>query len=432
MTNTIAEFLNTRGLSAAAVDVDATLARFQHEMAEGLAGRPISLAMIPAYIGIDKPVPVGKPVIVLDAGGTNLRAALVTFDAAGTSRVEKFSKTAMPGAQGTRATAQDFYNVLAGLLAPLLADADDIGFVFSYPAEITPDCDARLIRWTKQVDMPDLVDAMVGAGLAKALKARGHAKRITVLSDTVATLLAGKSAGISRRYSNYVGLILGTGTNIAYVAPNATITKVKNLPPNGAMTINAETGGFTGVPQTEFDRAFDATTKDTGDYTFEKMISGAYLGGLGRFVLQAGAREGFFSAPAKAALLECASLANKDFDDFCANPFSTGGALGAMPFNDGDRRAVMALGKPVFERAAKLAACNICAAVIQTGGGTDPLHPVCVTIDGSTYYRTKAVNLKSLVEQHVRDILGPRGLYADLIQIDEAPVIGAAVAGLTR
>ena len=426
-------FLAARGLSADAVDVDATLARLRHEMACGLAGKPLSLPMIPAYIGIDRPVPVDKPVVVLDAGGTNLRAALVSFDASGKPRMEKFTKVPMPGAEGAHATAKAFYDTLAELLAPLLPLADGIGFCFSYPAETTPECDARLMCWTKNIDIPEMVGTLVGEGLANALKAAGLGeKRITLLNDTVATLLAGKSAGIARRYSNYVGLILGTGSNTAYVAPHSTILKVPGLAAGGAMAINVESGGFAGIPQTEFDRAFDTTTTNPGAYTFEKMIAGAYLGGVGRAVFQAAAREGFFSPPAARALLACESLPNKDFDEFCANPFTSFGALAHMPFTDGDRRAAMALGRPVFERAALLAAVNIAAAVLQTGDGEDPLHPVAVTIDGSTYYRTKAVNLKSLVEQHVRGILGRRKIHFELLQVEDAPVIGAAVAGLTR
>jgi len=433
MNDPITAFLSARGLSSGAVDVDATLARFRHEMARGLAGTPVSLPMIPAYIGIDRPVPVGRPAIVLDAGGTNLRAALVSFDASGKPRMEKFSKIPMPGANGAHATAEMFYNTLAELLAPLLPEAEDIGFCFSYPAEITPDCDARLMCWTKNIDIPEMVGTLVGEGLSNALKKAGRgAKRITLLNDTVATLLAGKSAGISRRYSNYVGLILGTGSNTAYVAPHATILKVPGLPAGGAMAINVESGGFAGIPQTEFDRVFDTTTTNPGAYTFEKMIAGAYLGGLGRAVLQAAASRGFFSPPAARALLDCAALPNMDLDEFCANPFTSFGALAKMPFNDDDRRAAMALCKPVFERAAILAAVNIAAAVLQTGDGADPLHPVAVTIDGSTYYRTKAVNLKSLVEQHLREMLNKRGVHVELLQVEDAPVIGAAVAGLTR
>jgi len=67
--------------------------------------------------------------------------------------------------------------------------------------------------------------------------------------------------------------------------------------------------------------------------------------------------------------------------------------------------------------------------VLKTGHGRSPLHPVCVTVDGSTYYKTTA--LRSRVEEHVRRILGERGVHAELVRVDDAPLIGAAVAGLT-
>jgi hexokinase len=40
-------------------------------------------------------------------------------------------------------------------------------------------------------------------------------------------------------------------------------------------------------------------------------------------------------------------------------------------------------------------------------------------------------SFKSRVEEHLRRILGGRGIAYDLIHVDEAPVIGAAVAGLS-
>lgn len=432
MRDTVADFLGKNDFSIQTIEVDAILDHFQRDMTAGLRGEPASLAMIPAYIGIDHPVPVGKPVIVLDAGGTNLRTAVLTFDAAGKPTIGKFSKFAMPGTQGTRATARMFYDALTAFLAPVLAEARSIGFCFSYPADITPDCDARLIRWTKQVDIPELVGAMVGGGLRDALAERGYHVDITILNDTVATLLAGKSSGLLRRYSNYVGFILGTGTNTAYVARNADIRKAPGLDPAGAMAINVESGNFNGVPLSTFDRLFDATTADPGVGTFEKKISGAYIGGLGLVVLQCAAREGFFSKAAADELLACDNLPNKDLDDFCDNPFIPTGVLSDMSFTDDDRRLIMELCTPVYERAALLTAINISAAVLQTGSGEDPLHPVCVTIDGSTYYRTKTAHLKSRVESHLRDILGSRNIHYELINIDDAPMIGAAVAGLTR
>ena len=233
MKNKFTDFLAAHGFSTANVDVEGTLACFRREMSAGLAGGASSLPMIPAYIGIDRPVPVDKPVVVLDAGGTNLRTAVMSFDSNGKPRIDKFTKFPMPGTQGKSVGAKEFYAGLATHLEPLLAESNDLGFCFSYPAEITPDCDARLLRWTKQVDIPEVVGTMIGGGLSDALKIK---PRITILNDTVATLLAGKSAGLARRYATYVGFILGTGTNTAYVAPHSGIKKVAGLPARSAST----------------------------------------------------------------------------------------------------------------------------------------------------------------------------------------------------
>ena len=198
------------------------------------------------------------------------------------------------------------------------------------------------------------------------------------------------------------------------------------------MAINVESGNFGRCVRSEFDVRFDARTSDSGSYLFEKMISGAYLGGVGLEVLQQAAQEGFFSAAAADVLLQWQSLHNKDFDEFVSNPFVKDTVFDAVPLTDDDRRAVMALCTPVFERAALLAAVNISAAVVKTGGGRDPLYPTCVTIDGSTYYRTRSTCLKSVIEGHLRAILGARGLHYELLQIDDAPIVGAAVAGLMQ
>jgi hexokinase len=53
-----------------------------------------------------------------------------------------------------------------------------------------------------------------------------------------------------------------------------------------------------------------------------------------------------------------------------------------------------------------------------------------VNADGSTFYKTK--DFRFQVEEHLRDILGPRNIYYEIIRVDDSPLIGAAVAGLTR
>jgi len=71
------DFLRTLGISTDSIGVEPLLDAFRTEMDAGLSGLPSSLAMIPTFIPVDRPVPAGVPVIVLDAGGTHLRAATV-------------------------------------------------------------------------------------------------------------------------------------------------------------------------------------------------------------------------------------------------------------------------------------------------------------------------------------------------------------------
>jgi hexokinase len=245
----------------------------------------------------------------------------------------------------------------------------------------------------------------------------------------VATLLAGKSIGGARRYDSYVGFILGTGTNTSYIEKNANITKRNDLDPKGAQAINIESGNFGRCPRGALDRAFDRTTANPGAYTFEKMISGAYLGGLCLCVLKAAVNQGLFSAAGAGAISDLALLSTIQVDVFLRNPFSAADhPLGLLP--EEDQEIALRLLTAVVERAALLAAINISAAVLKSGGGTSPLHPVCVNADGSTFYKTKDFRLR--VEEHLHRILGSRDVHYEIIRVDDSPLIGAAVAGLTR
>lgn len=424
------EFFKKHSFGAAFIDARKLLSEFASEMAAGLAGEPSSLAMIPSYITIGHPIPVGRPVIVLDAGGTNLRVCVVTFDAHGRPSVSHFSKYAMPGTD-VSVTADEFFDTLARYVEPVLPYAEDIGFCFSYAADITPDCDGRLIRWSKQIKAKEVEGMMVGAELAKRLCPKGFKGKITVLNDTVATLLAGVSASVTRRYDGYVGFILGTGTNTATIVANREITKCPSLG-DGAMIINTESGSFAKAERTEIDLRLDESTMDPGTYMFEKMISGGYLGALGLAALQMAAEDGFFSEDAAAAIQAMKTLDNKDLDDFCDNPFLASGPFATLPLTDDDRRTIQSIGGATYVRAAHLSAVNLAAAIIRSGGGHDPLAPVCVNIDGSTYYRTLSVEFRSRIEACLRALLAPEAIHYRLVAIPDSPVIGAAVAGLTR
>lgn len=425
----VSTFLKENGLDVEGIDRAALLASFIEEMDAGLAGKPSSLMMIPSFITIDKSVKTDTPVVVLDAGGTNLRAAVVTIDASGNVSIGSFFKRPMPGTR-EELSAEAFYEAFADFLMPIIATSDTIGFCFSYPAEITPDCDAKLIYWTKQIKVPAVVGTLIGSGLQEQLAKRGFKRKAIILNDTVATLLAGKSAGVVKAYSAYVGFILGTGTNTAYVEQNTRITKRSDLNNTESQVINVESGGFSRVTQSAFDQAMDAQTNDRGHYVFEKMISGAYLGRIGFEVLKAAAKKNIFSTSAAATIQAWDTLSNMDLDAFCGGKPQADNPFMVNSFTDADRVVVKQLCTPVYARAAVLTAINLASAILKTGEGKNPQRPVCVNVDGSTYYKTLTADFQNRVQQELAALLKPRGISYDLIKVDESPVIGAAVAGL--
>jgi len=429
MLNREEAFLKQNGLEAGGIDREALLEVFEEEMNAGLAGKPSSLMMIPSFISIDKPVKTGTPVVVLDAGGTNLRAAVVKINASGKTEIGTFMKSVMPGTKA-EIGAEEFFDAFADFVLPIVEQSDTIGFCFSYAAEVLPDCDARLIRWSKQIQAPSVEGQLIGSGLKRHLAQRGYERRIVILNDTVATLLAGKSVGVTRNYSAYVGFILGTGTNTAYVEHNARITKRADLDKAGSMAIDVESGAVRRVTQTPFDKIMDAGTIDPGYYTFEKMISGAYLGTLGHVVLKEAAKAGLFSPAAAAEITAWPTLSSKLLDDFCGGAPKPDNPFLDAAFRPGDRESAVRLCTPVYERAAVLTAVNLASAILKTGEGRDPARPVCVNLDGSTYYRTLTADFQNLVRRELKALLAPRGIAYELIRVDESPVIGAAVAGL--
>merc|ERR1719198_753354 len=79
-----------------------------------------------------------------------------------------------------------------------------------------------------------------------------------------------------------MGVILGTGTNAAYVEKTANVGKWSG-PPSDEMVINTEWGNLDmRAYMNAYDVAIDAASDAPGLQTFEKMISGMYLGELCR------------------------------------------------------------------------------------------------------------------------------------------------------
>jgi len=425
----IKAWLKDQMIAADAYDADALLSSFLEEMGKGLNGKPSSLSMIPAYVNTRGEVPSRKLVAVIDAGGTNLRICLARFDEQGAIELSSFSKQPMPG-RDREITAGAFYQVLVDALEPIKDAFDNIGFCFSYPAAITPGFDGRLLHWTKEIKIPELVGKHVGKGLIEALEARGvTGKQVVILNDTVACLLAGLAQGQGFDASSYIGFILGTGTNTAYVERNENIGKLGGSLETGSQVINVESGGFDAFRRGPFDLQLDARSENPGGHVFEKAISGVYMGSLTLELLQALAVEGNFSPAGGAALSLMKDLSTIHIDNLAAGNGRDTGVLGSEAFTDEDREIMKTVFGSVVDRAALLTAVNILAAVVKSGAGQDAERPVCINIDGSTYYKT--YGLADKVQMHLSGMLKTRGLHIRCIQVDDSPVVGAAIAGLT-
>ncbi|KAK6137034.1 hypothetical protein DH2020_029223 [Rehmannia glutinosa] len=202
-------------------------------------------------------------------------------------------------------SSHELFDFIAAALAKFVAtESEDfhpppgrqreLGFTFSFPVRQLSLVSGTLIKWTKGFLIEDAVGQDVVGELTKAMERVGLDMRVTALvNDTVGTLAGG-------RYDNpdvIAAVILGTGTNAAYVERAHAIPKWQGLlPKTGEMVINMEWGSFQSshLPLTEYDQSLDAESLNPGEQIFEKMISGMYLGELVRRVLCRMAEEADF------------------------------------------------------------------------------------------------------------------------------------------
>jgi hexokinase len=423
-------FLKKHGMHYADIDIEQTCNAFLDEMNEGLRTKS-SLAMLPTYIETEKAVPVGEPVIAIDAGGTNFRVATVRFKSDGQAEVSDLKVYSMPGIEKT-VGRDDFFATMAGFVKDIVGASERIGFCFSYPIEMFPTKDGRVLYFSKEIKAPEVVGQMIGEGLNAAIRMEdsGGDKRIVLLNDTVATLLAGKAASGGRDYDTYVGFILGTGTNTSYVERNGNVTKAKGLDPAKSQIINVESGAFGKAPRGDIDKELDASSSGPGVNIFEKMISGAYLGLLCQMTAQKAAQEGLFSKAAADNIARIDNLTTKDAGSFLAQSDGNN-TLAKAVSSEADRDTLLSIVEGVIERAAKLTAINLSSAALKSGKGSDPERPVCIVADGTTFY--KLTGFRPKVESYLQQYLvAQKGAHYEIVGADNASLIGAAIAGLTN
>ncbi|KAL6335712.1 hypothetical protein AAG906_039475 [Vitis piasezkii] len=221
----------------------------------------------------------------LDLGGTNFRVLRVQLGGRDGRIVnQEFVEVSIPPNLMVKST-DALFDYIATELAKFVAKEGpgfhlppgrqrELGFTFSFPVMQTSINSGNLIKWTKGFSIDDTIGRDVVAELTKAIERKGVDMRVSALvNDTIGTLAGG-------RYFNddvVVAVILGTGSNAAYVERAQAIPKWQGLlPKSGDMVINMEWGNFRSshLPLTEYDRAMDIDSLNPGE---QKLVSGMYL-----------------------------------------------------------------------------------------------------------------------------------------------------------
>lgn len=422
------DFLKAHKMSASDVNIKEIVDLFLSEMKAGLEGNDSSLMMIPTYVGADNDVTANKPVLAMDAGGTNFRAAKIYFDENMKLITENTQYGKMP-AVDRELSNKEFFETLAGYLADYKAISGCIGFCFSYAVEMFPNKDGKLIGWSKEVKAPEVVGQMIGANLLEALGTPD--REIVILNDTVATLLAGKAATAGKEYDTYIGFILGTGTNACYIESNKNITKTSGLDPDGSMIINIESGAFNKTSRGDIDILMDSQTKLPGSYAFEKMISGGYFGPVCTTAFKQAAAEGLFSAATKANIENLADLTSEEVNKYVCGVDLASNVLQAIFVSDEDKTTAGQIIEGLIERASKLVAANIASVILKTDKAKSAAKPVLMTIEGTTFYKLK--NFRSMFEEYLQEFLsGENQRYYEIVEVENSSLVGAAIAAIVN
>lgn len=413
----VAQFMKAHGMDAERIDLSEYTKEFACAMLRGLAQQQKNMPMLPTYLYSSGKLKKGEKAIVIDAGGTNFRRALIGFDGK-KAVIDCLDKRQMPGTEEP-ATWNDFISGVADCVQPLIKQTKNIGFCFSYPVEITPECDGKVLGLTKQVKIEGASGSYLGASLRAELEKRGEQPdRIVVLNDTPATLLAGKVLS-KGSYDGYIGLVAGTGCNTCCEIECDKIEKL-GLSGGGKMLVNIESGSFDAFPRGDADLAMDEELPDTGEYIAEKMISGRYLGQVCMYTLKMAAKEGLFSGRATEIIEKMTEVTTPTIDKWGSGHFPKG-------FNSEDRVNLVYIISEIFERSARCIASKLCGILEVTGAGRS--RPVCIAVDGSLYSESKLLRpeLERFMDVYAGEIMGRQ---YELINAENMSLIGTAAAVL--
>ncbi|KAL2913194.1 hexokinase [Polyrhizophydium stewartii] len=394
------------------------------EFRRGLAKDGRSLKMIPSFV---TSLPSGQEidsVLALDLGGSNFRVCQVQLQGHGRVRTTQRKYTVPDRLK--EGTGTELFDFFADCVAEFVrehppaggSDGHTLGFTFSFPVQQTSINHGTLMHWSKGFTASGVVGVDVVTLLQQAFERKKVKVNVTALvNDTVGTLVA-------HAYTNpqtYVGVILGTGTNAAYMERLSEVPKWAGGK-DGNMIINTEWGAYDApaLPITEFDQALDRASANPKMQIFEKLISGMYLGEIVRIILTSLVASGeLFGGRTSPDLnrpyhFETAYMSRIERDHSLEladtmNLFTD--LLGISWSTLDDRRIVKHVCQLVGLRAARLSAAGIAAIVTKI----NCLDGCTVAIDGSLFEQYP--HFQSRMRDALYEILG---INADNIILEQA------------
>jgi len=404
-------FLQEFGLHESCFDFDEHVKDFISEMEAGLLNRESSLLMLPSYLGVIPETPPDGEVIAIDAGGTNLRIALVRFEPYAAPVIERFEKYRLPGSDGA-VSKDEFFTSIAEYIGDMTEESDNVGFCFSFPCEIGADRDGKIIWFDKEVKVNDSTGAHIGIELNAAFAdMEMRQQKVTVLNDTVAALIGAVLAHGVSGMGGYIGLIYGTGVNICYYDPEK------------KMLINTETGGYGGFKQSVCDMEIDKESDAPGAQRFEKMVSGAYFSTVALKAIRLAAREGVFSPGTIESINALKRLDAIMIDAFMRASGGQDTELGLLCATKDDADILYEILDGLYERAAKLVAIVITAVLKRCGASA--AKPGYIVAEGSSF--SKGYKFRERFESYIPMYAGGEKSY-ELVLADDHALIGAAAS----
>ncbi|XP_072916298.1 hexokinase-2 [Hemitrygon akajei] len=237
--------------------------------------------------------------LALDLGGTNFRVLLVKVRGGKRRNVEMHNKIYTIPLDAMEGTGEELFDHIVHCIGDFLEYMGmkgcrlPLGFTFSFPCEQRNLDQGILLKWTKGFkatgcEGEDIVDL-----LREAIRRREEFDLdvVAIVNDTVGTMM---SCGYDDPQCE-VGLIVGTGCNACYMEEMRNVEMVEG--DEGRMCINTEWGAFGDNGclddiRTEFDMEVDKLSLNPGRQSYEKMISGMYLGEIVRNILIKFTKEG--------------------------------------------------------------------------------------------------------------------------------------------